>query len=740
MSRQRLQITVRGAVQGVGFRPFVHRVASELELGGWVRNSGAGVVCEVEGEQAAEFPRRLRVGLPVNAVIDAVEVIRVAPSGERDFRIRDSDTDGIAEASILPDLATCSECLEEILDPSNRRHRYPFSNCTHCGPRFSIIERIPYDRANTAMRGFRMCPECEAEYEDPSNRRFHAQPNACPVCGPQLQLIDEAGNSIAGPDQAIAAAVIALRDGQVVAVKGIGGFHLMVDALNVTAVRRLRKRKRRGNKPFAVMYPATVGVARDCELSDIERESLESPVAPIVLLQRKPGALIPEAVAPRNPYVGVVLPYSPLHHLLLDAIGGPVVATSGNLSEEPICFSNEDALADLAGIADVFLLHDRPIVRPVDDSIVREVAGRMMVLRRSRGYAPLPIGMDDAPDGILAMGADLKNTVAWSRNGKVFVSQHLGDLGTERSLNTHVDMCRDLPALYPGDVTSVVHDLHPDYLSTKQVQDLESIGVQHHHAHVAACRAEHGIAGSCLGVAFDGTGCGTDGTIWGGEFLLVDESGFERCNWLRTFPLPGGEKAIRDPRFTAYGMLHEARLVDEGIDFLKLAEAERSVVQSMLKAGVNCPRTSSVGRLFDSVSALLGLCERNTYEGEAAMALEFVSTEVPSSIYPVESESPINWAPMLLAILDDLNSGNAIEAIAGRFHGWLVEVIAQVAVAMGQKTVVLAGGCFQNRLLLEAANQRLRVDGFKVYWPQRIPPNDGGIALGQVAVAAKRRT
>ena len=584
-----------------------------------------------------------------------------------------------------------------------------------------------------------MCSDCVAEYENPSNRRFHAQPNACPVCGPQLWLANADGDSIAGPDQAIAAAATALRNGQVVAVKGIGGFHLMVDAMNATAVQRLRKRKRRGNKPFAVMYPSAAGVVRDCELSDTERESLESPAAPIVLLHRKSNALIPEAFAPRNPYVGVMLPYSPLHHLLLDGIGGPVVATSGNLSEEPICFSNEDALTDLGGIADLFLLHDRPIVRPVDDSIVREVAGQMMVLRRSRGHAPLPIAMDGVSEGFLAMGADLKNTVAWSRNGRIFVSQHLGDLGTERSLNAHSDMQRDLPALYPGDVTSVVHDLHPDYFSTRQANGPSRIGVQHHHSHVSACRAEHGITGPCLGIAFDGTGYGMDGTTWGGEFLLVDESEFERRNWLRTFPLPGGEKAIRDPRFAAFGLLHEAGLVDDGIGLLKLTKAERSVLQSMLKSGVNCPQNSSAGRLFDGVSALLGLCEQNTYEGEAAMALEFTCDEISDSIYPVKSESPINWVPMLAAVLDDLRNGVELETIAGRFHGWLVDVISQVAVATGQKTVVLSGGCFQNRLLLEAAIKRLRVDGIDVYWPQRIPPNDGGIALGQIAVAARTK-
>jgi hydrogenase maturation protein HypF len=736
--RIRRHIQIRGAVQGVGFRPFVHQLASALELSGWIRNSGSGVVCEVEGYAIDEFKCRVQAELPANAIISRIESQTVPVQNDVGFQIRESDIGAAVDTLIQPDLATCPECVKEIFDPGNRRYGYPFTNCTHCGPRFSIIEAIPYDRANTTMKGFKMCDACEAEYGDPTDRRFHAQPNACPKCGPQVWLTGAEGERMAERQDALERAVTELRQGKIVAIKGIGGFHLFADARDEAAIHRLRERKRRGNKPFALMYASADRIANDCEVLIGERELLESVAAPIVLLRRGEQCSIADVVAPGNPWLGVMIPYSPLHHLLLSELDGPVVATSGNLAEEPICFTNGDALADLKGIADVFLLHDRPIRRPVDDSIIRIVAGREMILRRSRGYAPLPVPVPGSDRTVLAVGADLKNTVALLRGGNVFLSQHQGDLGTERSLEAHTRAKNDLPAIYLTGAASVASDLHPAYFSTKQA-GVSAVGVQHHHAHIVACMAEHGIRGECLGVAFDGTGYGTDGTIWGGEFLLLDDQGFKRCNWLRTFPLPGGEKAIRDPRFTAVGMLFEAGLLNDtrAKKFLRALSAEElTVVRSLLDKAVNCPRTSSMGRLFDGVAALAGLCFCNSFEGEAAMGMEFACAGVEAEPYPVTVGQPIDWRPMLTALLANLHDGVDVSVVAGRFHGWLVEVIVQQAIASGQKRVVMSGGCFQNQVLLEASIERLRGAGFEVYWPQRVPPNDRGIALGQAVVAA----
>lgn len=740
---KRLRISIGGAVQGVGFRPFVHRLASELQLSGWVRNSGTGVFCEVEGAAVERFLERLEREGPGNAVITGIESDEISTCGGADFEILPSESEGALEAQVMPDLATCPECLREILDPANRRYRYPFTNCTRCGPRFSILERIPYDRPNTTMRGFTMCPACEAEYRDPADRRFHAQPNACPECGPQIWLTDGGGRRLSERDDALREAVAALRDGMILAVKGIGGFHLLTPSINAEAVRRLRERKRRGDKPFAVMYPSLALVRRDCEVSDVEARLLESAAAPIVLLHRWTHSGVCHAVAPGNPDLGVLLPYSPLHHLLLRELGEPVVATSGNLSDEPICFENDEALVRLGKIADRFLMHDRPIRRPVDDSVACEVAGREMVLRRSRGYAPLPLPLaGESSEATLAVGTDLKNTVAWARGGQVWLSQHLGDLGTEPSLEAHSRMLEDLPALYPGDVGCVAHDLHPDYHSTRQAQGIaqaHSLAVQHHHAHILACMAEHGLQGECLGVAWDGTGYGTDGTIWGGEFLLINKGGFERHNWLRPFPLPGGEKAVREPRFTALGLLHEAGLSAEGLAVEDaFEESELALTRSMLEREVNCPRTSSMGRLFDGLAAVLGLRFKNRFEGEAAMSLEFAARGwVDDFMYPVHSACPIDWAPMLAALRVDLLAGCEVGLMAARFHRWLVEMLIDVARRAGQKTVVLSGGCFQNRALLEMAVARLRDEAFDVYWPRQVPPNDGGIALGQAVAAAR---
>ncbi|MGB0583298.1 MAG: carbamoyltransferase HypF, partial [Limisphaerales bacterium] len=529
-------------------------------LTGWIQNTTDGVVCEVEGAAVQQFLHRLRADAPTLARIDTIETREIAPRAASGFRILDSDVQPDSQAWIQPDLATCPDCLAEILDPDNRRFRYPFTNCTHCGPRFSIVERVPYDRKHTTMRGFPMCAACEAEYQDPSDRRFHAQPIACPACGPGVWLSVATGERIAEHDEALKQSVEAIRHGKIVAVKGIGGFHLFS---NLASTDRLRERKRRRSKPFALMYPDLASIERDCELGERERELLPSSAAPIALATKRNDCEIPDSVAPGNPRVGVMLPYSPLHHLLLRGFANPLVATSGNFSEEPICFENETALRELSGIADLFLLHDRPIRRPVDDSVVTVVADQEMVLRRSRGYAPIPVRCEQSKADVLAVGADLKNTVTWLRGGKAFISQHLGDLGTEHSLNAHEHIKRDLPALYPATGEVIAHDLHPDYVSSRASGSGNRVGVQHHHAHIVACMAEHGLSEKVLGVAFDGTGYGLDGTIWGGEFLLAEAGGFERVNWLRPFPLIGGERAVKEPRLTAMGLLHAAGLPPE---------------------------------------------------------------------------------------------------------------------------------------------------------------------------------
>lgn len=752
---RRLRVVVRGAVQGVGFRPFVYRLARQMALTGWVLNSSQGVFLEVEGspDRLETFLQRLQREKPRHAVIHSVEALYLDPVGYKDFVIRESQDEGEKTALILPDLATCPDCLREIFDPTNRRYRYPFTNCTNCGPRFSIIQALPYDRPNTTMRYFPMCEACLAEYKDPMDRRFHAQPNACPRCGPHVELWDPTGRCLASHDEALQAAAQALREGAVVAVKGLGGFHLMVDARNQDAVLRLRRRKAREAKPFALMYPGLDLVKAHCHVSPVEERLLTSPEAPIVLLRRRrtPAAwgrehLPADAVAPANPYLGVMLPYTPLHHLLLRDLGFPVVATSGNRSDEPICTDEHEALERLAGIADLFLVHNRPIARHVDDSVVCVVLGRPMVLRRARGFAPLPVLLEHSLPPTLAVGAHLKNTVAVTVNRQVILSQHIGDLETEPANRAFRRVLDDLQHLYQVRPQQVVCDLHPDYLSTRFARrtGLPVIPVQHHYAHILACMAENHVAGPVLGVAWDGTGYGPDGTVWGGEFLVVEQGTYQRVAHFRTFPLPGNEKAIREPRRTALGLLYEM-LGDTLFARADLAPwrafsaSERRVLHQMLARGVNTPRTSSVGRLFDAVASLLDLCQVNQFEGQAAMALEFALPEdaaerppYPLSLRPSGARSWIvDWEPLIQALLEDLAHGEAPAHIAARFHNALVEAIVAVAREVGLERVTLSGGCFQNRYLLAQSVMKLERAGFRVYWPQRIPPNDGGIALGQ---------
>lgn len=751
MECERAKVTVLGAVQGVGFRPFVYRLATQLRLNGWVLNSSQGVFIEVEGplHLLQTFLVRLEQEKPPLAIVQSLESSFLDAVGYDRFEIRYSEQTGQKTALILPDVAICPDCLLEMLDPANRRYRYPFTNCTNCGPRFSIIEQLPYDRPNTSMKQFAMCSACDREYHDPADRRFHAQPNACSQCGPHLELWDERGMVLAEGDEALRQAAQFVVGGKILALKGIGGFQLIVDATAECAVAGLRRRKRREEKPFALMYPSLDLIKQDCRVSIPEQRLLLSPESPIVLLGRRSGeSFLAASVAPANVNFGIMLPYTPLHHLLLRDIGFPVVATSGNLANEPICVDEHEALKRLAGIADFFLVHNRPIVRHVDDSITQVVCGREMVLRRARGYAPLPVRMNASQPRILAVGAHLKNSVALSVGRDVFISQHIGDLETTTALSAFHKTVADLPRLYDAQPELVVCDLHPDYLSTKYALGLRSPvqQVQHHWAHVLSCMAENELEPPVLGVAWDGTGYGTDSTIWGSEFLVADEDSFQRVACFRRFRLPGGEAAVKEPRRTALAVLFEIwgnnGLKDRDLaSVAEFSEKEITLIQQMLMSGFNAPVTSSAGRLFDVVASLIGLRQRVTFEGQAAIELESVIDSEVSDLYQFEigDDLPqiIDWAPMIAEILIDLQRGKSAGLISAKFHNTLAEVIIRIAERNDQSRVVLTGGCFQNRYLLERSILRLSQAGFRPYWHQRVPTNDGGIALGQVVAAAR---
>jgi hydrogenase maturation protein HypF len=751
---ERAKAIVRGSVQGVGFRPFVYRLAKELNLAGWVTNTPAGVLIEVEGGGTSlrEFLVRLEREAPPRATIQSLEFSFLDATGHRDFAIRDSEPAGEKTATILPDIAPCPHCLIELSAPGNRRYRYPFINCTDCGPRFSIIDALPYDRAHTTMRDFKMCADCEREYNDPQNRRFHAEPIACPACGPQLEMWDKSGQVIGRQDEALRLAADDVRAGKIVALKGVGGFQLICDARNEAAVRELRERKRRSEKPFALLYPSLDMAREHCRVSELEERLLLSAEAPIVLLQRWSPPLAP-SLAQNNPYLGVMLPASPLHSLFMHQLGFPVVATSGNVSDEPICFDESEVVYRLGTIADSFLVHNRPIVRPMDDSVARIVRGREMILRRARGYAPLPIHLKSPAPTVLALGAHLKNTVALSVGAEAFTSQYIGDLETSEAYTSFRAIAADLPRMYDVKPEVIACDLHPDYLSTQYAVQLAAQlkaplhPVQHHWAHVLSCMAENEVAFPALGVAWDGAGFGTDGTAWGGEFLLAKDDGYERVAHFRQFRLPGGDAAIRQPRRSALGALFEAKGV-KGLDqgdlppMRDFVEGDLALVKQMLVKGIQSPITSSVGRLFDAVAALTGIRQQITYEGQAAMELEFAVQSCVSETYTFEIKSTgpseIDWRKMIEEIVDDVRCGVVPGVVSAKFHNTLVEIIVAVAKHVGQTRVVLSGGCFQNRYLIERSVQRLLEAGFRPYWHQRIPTNDGGIALGQVVDAARK--
>lgn len=729
----------------------MYRLATGMSLSGWVRNGPDGVTIEVEGDRGEldGFVARLRLEAPPASSITGIEVLAVPPEGACGFEIRRS-TGGEIETILLPDLATCGDCLGEIFDPGDRRYRYPFTNCTSCGPRFSITLSLPYDRPGTTMGRFAMCPDCLREYEDPLDRRFHAQPNACPVCGPQLALWSPGGAVLSSGDRAMEEAARAVRDGLVVAVKGLGGFHLIVDACSDAAVDSLRTRKRRRSKPFALMVADVECILRHCAVSGPEHEALVSPRAPIVLLERLPGgSAISDLVAPGNPRLGIMLPCTPLHHLLLDLVAGPVVATSGNLSDEPICYDEIEALERLEGIADLFLVHDRPIARHVDDSVLSFAGDRPVLLRRGRGYAPFPVDTGRGGAPVLALGAHLKNTVTLAIGTQAFISQHIGDMDSPASMKALHEVVSSFQSLYRTDPAVVVRDMHPDY-ETSRLADRcgsEVLQVQHHHAHVLSCMADNGLSGPVLGVAWDGTGFGPDGTVWGGEFFSVAEDGHaERIAHLRTFPLPGGDRAVLEPRRSAAGLLSELApdpFLIPGVPPDLFPERDTRSMGRMLALGINCPRTSSVGRLFDAVAALLGFGGVLEYEGQAAMGLEHAvrggrdSGALRLDLRDEGSGMPmiLDWEPAVRSLLDILVREDAA-AIPVMFHNGLVEGIVDVASAAGLPKVLLTGGCFQNLYLVRLACERLREEGFEPFLHRSVPPNDGGISLGQ-AVAAR---
>jgi hydrogenase maturation protein HypF len=758
---ERRTILVHGIVQGVGFRPFVYNLATRLQLNGSVRNQSGSVFIEVEGEPACmdRFLAELRQRPPPLARIDNLTWAPEVPRGDMDFRIESSQTGAGEPIFFSPDVATCDQCLAEMFDPKDRRYLYPFLNCTNCGPRLTIIRGAPYDRPRTTMASFVMCAACRAEYEDPANRRFHAQPTACAVCGPHLQASDGQGQVCQCRDP-VQLFLETIGDGKIAAVKGIGGYHLACDAQNVGAVRTLRLRKHRDDKPFAVMVRDAETAQHLCHLDDVERRLLESPRRPIVLLRKRSPCLVAEEVAPANPCLGVMLPYSPLHHLLFHYLGEkPLVMTSGNQSDEPIAYRDDEALSRLSGIADLFLTHNRPIHVRCDDSVTRVVAGLELPIRRSRGYAPQPVAMPfECPVPMLAVGGQLKATFTLGQGRQAFLSHHLGDLdhydaykAFEKDVALYQELFRIRPQL-------LVHDLHPDYSTTRyaveraEQENIRLLAIQHHHAHVASCMAEHQLDGPVIGVAFDGTGFGTDGTIWGGEFFVGDYGRFRRLGHLRCVPMPGGDSAIRQPWRMALAHLVDAKGPSLSME-ARISLLRYKTVARMIERRFNSPFTSSAGRLFDAVAALVGVRDEVTYEGQAAVELEWLASPYPpDACYPFELSDTtgpdnsrvleVDTRPLIRSVAEEVEKGAEPGRIARRFHSTMVEIIVAVCGLIRKQTglndVVLSGGVFLNALLTGELMDRLGKESFAGYRQHLAPPNDGGLSLGQLAIAARR--
>ena len=748
----RTAIRVEGIVQGVGFRPFVYTLATGLGLAGHVGNDTDGVFVEVEGAPAAvsEFLVLLERDAPPLARIERITTAPLPPSGSASFAIAASGSAGPRRTLVSADTATCADCLRELADPADRRYGYPFINCTNCGPRFTIVRDVPYDRPLTTMAGFAMCERCAAEYHDPADRRFHAQPTCCPACGPRLALLDQAGNAL--PGEPLAGAADLLAHGRVLAIKGLGGYHLAVDAGCETAAAALRARKHREDKPFAVLAADLAAARLLAEVDGAAADLLTSASRPIVLLPRRPGAAVAEATAPGNRQLGIMLPYTPLHHLLIGALGRPMVLTSGNVSDEPIAYDDADALARLGGIADAFLTHDRAIHIRTDDSVARVFRARPMLIRRSRGYVPEPVTVDhEFPRPVLACGAELKNTFCLAKERHAFVSHHIGDLENAETLRSFTEGIEHFRRLFDLDPQVVAHDLHPEYLSTKYALDLDGVelcGVQHHHAHIASCLADNRADGPVIGVAFDGTGYGPDGTIWGGEFLVADLATFERGGHLAPVPMPGGAAAIRQPWRMAAAYLDAAfsGAPPDGLGVVRRNDARWAAVVALARRDINSPVTSSAGRLFDAVAALLDVRDVINYEGQAAVELEQLADPGEGGSYQarVGDQTPfgISGCDLVRAVAEDVAAGIPREIVAARFHNGVAALIEDGCLLLrerhGLATVALSGGVFQNLLLLHGTVARLEARGFRVLVHSRVPCNDGGISLGQAVVAGAR--
>ncbi len=748
------RLEVNGIVQGVGFRPFVFQLAARCGLKGEVANTAAGVSIHIEGpvEAIRRFEQELSHSPPPLA-----HIVKIASRAEPirhclDFRITESRGECAMATLISPDVAVCGDCLAEMFDPADRRFRYPFINCTNCGPRYTIIDDIPYDRPKTSMRHFPMCAECRAEYEDPLNRRFHAQPNACPVCGPQVALWDNRGNEIISEDPIRQAAGL-IRQGRILAVKGLGGYHLAVDALQPAAVAELRRRKLREEKPFAVMSPDLTAIRTYARVGPEEETLLSSIQRPIVLLPKAGSFALADEVAPGNRFVGAMLPYTPLHHLLLAEGFAALVMTSGNLSEEPIAIDNTEAFGRLAGIADCFLTHNREIYLRSDDSVIRRAAGETRFLRRSRGYVPVPVFLKRPQPPVLACGAELKSTVCLTKGNHAFLSQHIGDLENLATYEFFLQTIAHMQRILDLRPEVIACDLHPDYLSTRWAQEQTGapvVAVQHHHAHIVSAMAEHGIEGAVIGVSCDGTGYGPDGTVWGGEILAADEGGFERAAHLACVPMPGSAAAIKEPWRMAVSYLHDAYghdWPDLELPLLsEIGEIKTRVVRKMIAGRVNCPLTSSLGRLFDGVAALAGMRSRVNYEGQAAMELEMAAADETIEAYEFgwEGSDPIRIlpAPLIRGVVEDVARRTPLPTVSARFHNAIVTVFTELCARIGRERglgrVVLSGGVFQNVRLLAGLIPALEARGLEVYSHRLVPTNDGGIALGQAVIAAER--
>jgi hydrogenase maturation protein HypF len=749
----RTQISIKGIVQGVGFRPFIYNLAKKYELKGYVLNNTSGVNIEVEGESSVidEFIQKVKSEPPPQAVIFEMHSQNIEPLGYEDFTIRKSDDQEEKFVPISPEIATCKDCIKELFDPSDHRYRYPFINCTNCGPRFTIVKDIPYDRKFTTMAPFIMCEKCQREYDDPGDRRFHAQPNACPKCGPKLSLLDDKGGEINVPD-VITEVCRLLKDGKIIAIKGLGGYHLACDAMNKDAVSTLRSRKFREHKPFALMVKDVETAKTLCYVNDEEEKLLKGTIRPIVLLRKRPDCRVAESVAPHQEYHGVMLPYTPLHHVLMAESGLVLVMTSGNISSEPIVYHDDEAFERLSRIPDYFLVHDREIHIRTDDSVSRVWHGKEVVLRRSRGYCPFPLLLPfQFEEQILACGAELKNTFCLTRGNYAFMSHHIGDLENLETLTSFEQGIEHFKRIFYIDPAYVAYDLHPDYLSTKyalSVNGVPKIGIQHHHAHITSCMCDNGIDGEVIGISFDGTGYGTDEKIWGGEFLVCDYGGFERVAHLEYVPLPGGEKAIKEPWRMAASFLDRIygdSMYGLGIDFVKTLDRNKwTIIKKMIDKGLNSPLTSSSGRLFDAVSALVGVRQEVYYEGQAAIELEMAADKDEEGFYSYDLEelgngSQVMLEPIIRGIVTDIGDNVSVPTIAGKFHNTMAKIILNICLrvrkASGIEKVALSGGVFQNTLLLNKTFTLLDGSGFKVYTQHRVPPNDGGIALGQAVIA-----